>query len=66
MSYLEQYKASLERSKRLIKQLQQNHEEHEDLADMSEEDFAEVEQALEEHVKSLEKTIQLEKDLEQE
>ena len=63
MSYLEQYKASLERSKRLIKQLQQNHE---DLADMSEEDFAEVEQALEEHVKSLEKTIQLEKELEQE
>ena len=63
MSYLEQYKASLERSKRLIKQLQQNHE---DLADMSEEDFAEVEQALEEHVKSREKTIQLEKELEQE
>ena len=66
MSYLEQYKASLERSKRLIKQLQQNHEEHEDLADMSEEDFEEVELALDEHIKSLEKYIQLEKDLEQE
>ena len=66
MSYIEQYKESLERSKKLIKQLQQNHKNHEDLADMTEEDFAEVEQALEEHVKSLEKTIQLEKDLEQE
>lgn len=64
MSYIEQYKQSLERSKKLIKQLQQNHKNHEDLADMTEEDFAEVEQALEEHVKSLEKTIQLEKDLE--
>ena len=64
MSYIEQYKESLERSKKLIKQLQQNHKNHEDLADMTEEDFAEVEQALEEHVKSLEKTIQLEKDLE--
>lgn len=64
MSYLEQYKQRLERSKKLIKQLQQNHEEHEDLADMSEEDFAEVEQALEEHVKSLEKHIQLEKESE--
>ena len=66
MSYIEQYKESLERSKKLIKQLQQNHKNHEDLADMTEEDFAEVEQALEEHVKSLEKHIQLEKDLEQE
>lgn len=64
MSYIEQYKESLERSKKLIKQLQQNHKNHEDLADMTEEDFEEVEQALEEHVKSLEKTIQLEKDLE--
>ena len=64
MSYIEQYKESLERSKKLIKQLQQNHKNHEDLADMTEEDFAEVELALEEHVKSLEKTIQLEKDLE--
>ena len=64
MSYIEQYKQSLERSKKLIKQLQQSHETNEDLADMTEEDFAEVEQALEEHVKSLEKTIQLEKDLE--
>ena len=64
MSYIEQYKESLERSKKLIKQLQQNHKNHEDLADMTEEDFAEVEQALEEHVKSLEKTIQLKKDLE--
>ena len=64
MSYIEQYKESLERSKKLIKQLQQNHKNHEDLADMSEEDFAEIEQALEEHVKSLEKTIQLKKDLE--
>ena len=64
MSYIEQYKESLERSKKLIKQLQQNHKNHEDLADMTEENFAEVEQALEEHVKSLEKTIQLEKDLE--
>ena len=66
MSYLDQYKASLERSKRLIKQLQQNHKNHEDLADMTEENFAEVEQALEEHVKSLEKHIQLEKESEQE
>ena len=64
MSYIEQYKESLERSKKLIKQLQQNHKNHEDLADMTEEDFAEVEQALEEHVKSLEKTIQLEKESE--
>ena len=42
MSYIEQYKESLERSKKLIKQLQQNHKNHEDLADMTEEDFAEV------------------------
>ena len=65
MSYIEQYKESLERSKKLIKQLQQNHEFHEEL-EMSEEDFEEVELALDEHIKSLEKTIQLEKDLEQE
>ena len=63
MSYIEQYKESLERSKKLIKQLQQNHKFHEEL-EMSEEDFEEVELALDEHIKSLEKTIQLEKDLE--
>ena len=66
MSYIEQYKQSLERSKKLIKQLQHSHEIHEDLADMTEEDFEEVELALDEHIKSLEKHIQLEKDLEQE
>ena len=66
MSYLEQYKASLERSKRLIKQLQHSHEIHEELNEMSEEDFEEVELALDEHIKSLEKHIQLEKELEQE
>ena len=66
MSYIEQYKQSLERSKKLIKQLQQNHKNHEDLADMTEEDFEEVELALDEHIKSLEKHIQLEKESEQE
>ena len=66
MSYLDQYKASLERSKRLIKQLQQSHETNEELADMAEEDFEEVELALDEHIKSLEKHIQLEKESEQE
>ena len=53
MSYIEQYKASLERSKRLIKQLQHSHEIHEELNEMSEEDFEEVELALDEHIKSL-------------
>ena len=64
MSYLEQYKASLERSKRLIKQLQHSHKIHEELNKMSEEDFEEVELALDEHIKSLEKHIQLEKESE--
>ena len=66
MSYLEQYKASLERSKKLIKQLQQSHETNDELADMTEEDFEEVELALDDHINSLEKHIQLEKELEQE
>ena len=64
MSYIEQYKQSLERSKKLIKQLQQSHETNEELADMAEEDFEEVELALDEHIKSLEKHIQLEKESE--
>ena len=62
MTYLEKYKASLERSQKLIKQFQHEFwEEH----SMSKEDFEELVTALGEHIDHAEKMIELFKDEEQ-
>lgn len=62
MTYLEKYKASLERSQKLIKQFQHEFwEEH----SMSKEDFEELVTALGEHIDHAEKMIELCKDEEQ-
>ena len=62
MTYLEKYKASLERTQKLIKQFQHEYwEEH----SMSKEDFEELVTALGEHIDHAEKMIELCKDEEQ-